>query len=110
MESRPITIPDLQEVVSLKRSRKRKTNIDAIIKKNKEIQERKERKEREHKQRIEQARANGLLRSNGFINGIGVSNNEWNARKNLILNSKVDLTKIGWVSKVTKLLDYLNEL
>ena len=43
---------------------------------------------------------NGLLRSDGHVNGKGKTLNEWIERKNLILNSGVNLTKFGWVGKV----------
>lgn len=46
------------------------------------------------------AEQNGLIRSDGHINGQGIPNSEWNNRKSLILNCGVDLMKFGWVSRV----------
>lgn len=46
------------------------------------------------------AEQNGLIRSDGHIDGKGISNSEWNNRKTLILNCGVDLTKFGWVGRV----------
>lgn len=48
------------------------------------------------------AEQNGLLRADGRINGNGVPTTEWERRKDLILNSGVDLTQFGWVEKVIK--------
>ena len=48
------------------------------------------------------AEQNGLLRADGHINGKGVPTMEWTRRKDLILNSGVDLLKFGWVGKVEK--------
>ncbi|MBR2305863.1 MAG: DUF559 domain-containing protein [Fibrobacter sp.] len=48
------------------------------------------------------AEQNGLLRADGRINGKGVPTTEWERRKDLILNSGVDLTQFGWVEKVIK--------
>lgn len=48
------------------------------------------------------AEQNGLLRADGHINGKGVPTMEWARRKDLILNSGVDLLKFGWVGKVEK--------
>lgn len=45
----------------------------------------------------------GLIAKNGRINEVGISNDEWIRRKNLILNAGVDLTKFGWVKKVSKI-------
>jgi hypothetical protein len=45
----------------------------------------------------------GLIAKNDRINEFGISNDEWIRRKNLILNSGVDLTKFGWVKKVSKI-------
>ena len=49
---------------------------------------------------LKNAEEQGLLRVNGWLNGTGVSVNEWNRRKELILSSGVDLMKFGWVGKV----------
>lgn len=54
--------------------------------------------EKEEKQKY--AKENGLIKCNGKINGCGVTFDEWNKRKDLILNSGIDLTKYGWVGKV----------
>lgn len=48
------------------------------------------------------AKEKGLIRSDGKINGRGVPNSLWETRKDLILNSYVDLHKFGWVSRVAK--------
>lgn len=45
----------------------------------------------------------GLIAKDGKINEHNISNDEWIRRKNLILNSGVDLTKFGWVNKVSKI-------
>ena len=45
----------------------------------------------------------GLITKNGSIKPDGISNTEWEKRKNLILNSGVDLTKHGWVKKVSEI-------
>ena len=54
-----------------------------------------------HKREI--AVQNGLIRVDGRINGMGVPLSEWNRRKDLIVNSGVDLSKFGWVGKVEQL-------
>jgi very-short-patch-repair endonuclease/rubredoxin len=57
-------------------------------------------KQAERNRVMKTAEEQGLLRNNGWLNGMGVSFNEWNHRKELILNSGVDLMKFGWVGKV----------
>lgn len=49
------------------------------------------------------AEQNGLIRADGRINGKGVPMSEWNRRKDLMINSGVDLTKFGWVGKVEQI-------
>ena len=57
-------------------------------------------KQAERNRVMKTAEEQGLLRNNGWLNCIGVSFNEWKHRKELILNSGVDLMKFGWVGKV----------
>ena len=45
----------------------------------------------------------GLISKDGKISEYYISHDEWVYRKNLILNSGVDLTKFGWVKKVSKI-------
>jgi hypothetical protein len=45
----------------------------------------------------------GLIAKNGRINPNGLSNQDIENRVNEILNSGIDLTKYGWVNKVSKL-------
>lgn len=45
----------------------------------------------------------GLISKDGKISEHYISHDEWVYRKNLILNSGVDLTKFGWVKKVSKI-------
>ena len=44
----------------------------------------------------------GRIKSNGSVDSRVLSKLEWEERKNLILNSGVDLNKFGWLSKVKK--------
>lgn len=62
----------------------------------------KEEKLLQRQKNIEQAKIDGRFK-NGKILGKSLSINEWNNRKELILNSGVDLTKYGWVGKVSKI-------
>lgn len=55
-----------------------------------------------HNEKLKDATKAGKINSLGRINTNMVSNEEWKNRKNLVLNSGVDLSKFGWVSKVTK--------
>lgn len=57
-------------------------------------------KQIEKEEKRKYAEENGLIKCNGKINGCGVTFDEWNKRKDLILNSEIDLTKFGWVGKV----------
>lgn len=57
-------------------------------------------REMERQIKIDEARRNGLLRKDGRINGVGVPLDEWDRRKNLIMNCGVDLMKFGWKAKV----------
>lgn len=50
----------------------------------------------------EYAKEHGLIRSDGHVNGNGLTIDEWTIRKYKILNANVDLTKFGWVNKVCK--------
>lgn len=52
--------------------------------------------------RIDLAKEKGLIRSDGHIIGNGITIDQWNERKNKILNSEIDLMKYGWVGKVIK--------
>jgi very-short-patch-repair endonuclease len=45
----------------------------------------------------------GLITKNGKINTNGISKEEYELRKQRIINSGVDLTKFGWVGKVEKI-------
>ena len=65
-------------------------------------------KQAERNRVMKTAEEQGLLRNNGWLNGIGVSLNEWNHRKELILNSGVDLMKFGWVGKVEQVTHLTN--
>lgn len=75
--------------------KKHKTATRNIIKRQKDIADYLE------KRKI--AEQNGLIRADGHINGKGVPMSEWNRRKDLIINSGVDLTKFGWVGKVEQI-------
>lgn len=44
--------------------------------------------------------AEGRIRKNGWINGVGLTNSVWEHRKFIILNCGVDLMKFGWVGRV----------
>ena len=52
--------------------------------------------------RISEAGEKGLLDVKGRINASKISYEEMNFRKEAILNSGVDLSKFGWVEKVSK--------
>ena len=67
-----------------------------------ECAKRREQKQTEFEAKHDLAKMNGLLRSDGRVNGIGVPTNVWEARKELILTSGVDLGVFGWVEKVTE--------
>lgn len=55
-----------------------------------------------HDKKIKEASLSGILNKNGKLSSNKISLEELTRRKNLILNSGVDLTKFGWVSKVTE--------
>lgn len=57
-------------------------------------------KRKEHNDKLEAASKNGTLDKNGRLSGNKIATDELNRRKELILNSDVDLTKFGWVGKV----------
>lgn len=54
-----------------------------------------------HEMRLKTASLKGTLNKNGKLNNNKLSTEEFNHRKNLILNSGVDLSKFGWVVKVS---------
>lgn len=60
-------------------------------------------KRKDHNAKLEAASKNGTLDKNGKLSGNKVSTDELNRRKELILNSGVDLTKFGWVGKVIEI-------
>lgn len=53
-------------------------------------------------QKRKQAELENRINSLGRIGGSCLSNDEWENRKNIILNCGVDLNKFGWISKVSK--------
>ena len=57
----------------------------------------------EYTKKIEESSINGTLNKNGKLSGNKVSIDELNRRKDLILNSGIDLTKLGWVNKVAEI-------
>lgn len=61
-----------------------------------------EEKEKRRQQKVEQARKEGRLSSSGKILGTKVPLDIMEKRKELILNSGIDLNKFGWVGKVEK--------
>lgn len=67
------------------------------------IHEKASAKRKQYNDKLEAASKNGTLNKNGKLSGNKVSTDELNRRKELILNSGVDLTKIGWVKRVTEL-------
>ena len=78
-------------------------NQGAILKNHKTTPRNPERRKveiEEYASKRKLAEQNGLIRVDGHIDGKGVPNLEWNHRKELILNSGVDLMKFGWVGKV----------
>lgn len=60
-------------------------------------------KRKEHNDRLDAASKNGTLDKNGKLSGNKIDTDELNRRKELILNSGVDLTKFGWVNRVTEI-------
>lgn len=78
-------------------------NQGAILKNHKTTPRNPERRKveiEEYASKRKLAEQNGLIRVDGHIDGKGVPNLEWKHRKELILNSGVDLMKFGWVGKV----------
>lgn len=63
----------------------------------------KEDAKRLQKEKMQHAKNVGLIRADGHINGNGITTNEWLKRKNMILQSGVDLTTFGWVGKVVNI-------
>ena len=63
---------------------------------------RQEEKEKRRQRKVEQARKEGRLSSSGKILGTKVPLEIMEKRKELILNSGIDLNKFGWVGKVEK--------
>jgi hypothetical protein len=59
-------------------------------------------KRKEYNDKLEAANKNGTLNKNGKLSRNKIGTDELNRRKELILNSGVDLTKFGWVNKVTE--------
>lgn len=59
-------------------------------------------KELKNIQKHKEAELNGLIRSDGRIDGNGITNKQWLERKNIILNSGVDFSKYGWKSEIKK--------
>lgn len=59
-------------------------------------------KELKNIQKHKEAELNGLIRSDGRIDGNGITNKQWLERKNIILNSGVDFSKYGWKSEVQR--------
>lgn len=57
-------------------------------------------KRKAYNDKLEVANKNGTLDKNGRLSGNKIDAGELNRRKELILNSGVDLTKFGWVNKV----------
>ena len=53
-------------------------------------------------ERIKEAQKVGQVDSMGRVCSAMISNEEWERRKNVILNCGVDITKFGWVGKVEK--------
>lgn len=53
-----------------------------------------------HDERLEKAKSLGMINSIGRIDFHKISEDEFENRKNLILNSGVDISKFGWVTKV----------
>jgi hypothetical protein len=62
----------------------------------------KKQKELDHALHISEAEKKGLLDTKGRLNANKISHEEMNFRKETILNSGVDLSKFGWVEKVSK--------
>ncbi len=62
----------------------------------------KKQKELDHALHISEAGKKGLLDTKGRLNANKISHEEMNFRKETILNSDVDLSKFGWVEKVSK--------
>ena len=60
-------------------------------------------KRKEHNDKLEAASKNGTLDKNGQLSGNKIATDELNRRKELILNSGVDLTKFGWVERVSEI-------
>lgn len=63
----------------------------------------KHQEEKRRQQKVEQAREEGRLSSSGKILGTKVPLEIMEKRKELILNSGIDLNKFGWVGKVEKI-------
>ena len=62
----------------------------------------KEKRDNEYLQKVEEARQLGMLTKNGHLHNSIKPSYVWEERKNLILNSGVDLTLFGWKTKVKK--------
>lgn len=58
--------------------------------------------DKERMLRLETARENGTLNYKGHFSNTKLSFNDIEDRKRLIINSGVDLTKFGWIEKVSK--------
>lgn len=92
-------IEKINEIKDAIKNRKEIDNIEHQLLFTNRIKTIKEKQEEKLKKR-KYAEENGLIKSDGTINGHGITNIEWNNRKDLILNSGIDLTKFGWVGKV----------
>lgn len=55
-----------------------------------------------YKQKCNEAKLKGLIRSDGRINGNGISNEMWLERKEMILKSGIDFSKFGWKSEIQR--------
>ena len=76
---------------------------NSIYKKDKKDKKKiKIKKELKNIQKHKEAELNGLIRSDGRIDGNGITNKQWLERKNIILKSGVDFTKYGWKSEVQR--------
>lgn len=56
-----------------------------------------------YEEKLEEAKKLGKINSLGYISANKVSIDEFNRRKSLILESGIDISRYGWISKVSKI-------
>lgn len=58
--------------------------------------------QKEKEDKLKKFKATGQIRKDGVASKNIVSKEEWERRKNLLLNAKTDMTKFGWIVKMIK--------